>query len=149
MQFLLCLLTAFAALASLLVQPAAAVPVTQQPGSSPLDERSSSNNATSHGSLEARHRIHHGHATWYTQNDKEVACGGWYGDYDSIVAVPSWHHDHCFRTVKIKANGITKYARAVDSCDSCDPSQLDMSLGLFQAFEDLNVGEFDIEWGFV
>ncbi|KAE8260767.1 hypothetical protein A4X13_0g160 [Tilletia indica] len=143
MKFAIYFLAAFITLVSVLFQPTAAAPTEVQ-------VPRSSDNVTAGSDLEVRGGpIHHGRATWFTLDGLEVACGGWYNDYDSIVALPFWRRENCFRTVKIEAGGITKYAKAVDSCPTCAHYQLDMSVGLFQDFKDLDIGIFDITWHFV
>ncbi|KAK0528294.1 hypothetical protein OC835_004711 [Tilletia horrida] len=130
---------------------AAAVPRAQQDASTAVESTALDRTSTS-ASASVRVQvgpIHHGQATWYTQDGLEAACGGWYSDEAFVVALPFWRQENCFRKVKIEAHGVTRYAVAVDSCPTCAHFQLDMSPGLFKQFENMDVGMFPITWQFV
>ncbi|KAK0564508.1 hypothetical protein OC861_004253 [Tilletia horrida] len=143
-------LTTFVALVSVLTTQArpsfVARPVHSPAAEAPITDIKSANASE----LQARGPVHHGKATWFTFDGTEGACGGWYSDYAAVVALPFWRQENCFRTVKITSSkGITKYAKAVDSCPTCAHFQLDLTYGFFQQFENPDVGMFDITWHFL
>ncbi|KAJ3744739.1 RlpA-like double-psi beta-barrel-protein domain-containing protein-containing protein [Lentinula detonsa] len=98
-----------------------------------------------------------GHATYFTQNGVAGACGQVHSDSDFIVALDQDRYgdsgatsQYCGKTVSITGLGKTVQATVADDCPTCDnENSLDMSVGLFQEFASLDMGEFDITWSFV
>ncbi len=92
-----------------------------------------------------------GMATYYfTQTGNQGSCGSWLSDSAFTVAVSeammtnSW----CGQTIWITHNGNTQYATVQDTCPGCAYGSLDLSPGLFMAFEAESVGTFSMTWGF-
>ena len=98
-----------------------------------------------------------GHATYYTQNGVAGSCGTVNSDNAMIVALPpKWASSSCGKKVRIckgtnaKGTGNCVVATAADTCPSCPPPSIDLSVGTFKALEsDLGVGQFDITWAFI
>ncbi|CAD6891989.1 unnamed protein product [Tilletia caries] len=98
-----------------------------------------------------------GHGTWYNVERNEVDCGGFYKHTDFVVALNQVQYGdldsrspYCDKQIRVTANGKTTIAKVVDACptsaNACHYGSLDMSIGLFKHFDDLNTGVIDIVW---
>ncbi|KAL9712015.1 hypothetical protein Ac2012v2_005091 [Leucoagaricus gongylophorus] len=92
-----------------------------------------------------------GKATWFTPG--LGSCGESDSDSDFIVALATnsmSNGENCNKSINITdpKTGKTATAKVYDTCLSCASSDLNMSPSLFQKFEPLDVGTFDVEWNF-
>jgi len=82
-----------------------------------------------------------GKGTWYYPG--LGSCGGTNNQGQSVVAVS---HDiasdgaHCGKNVRITYNGKSTSAQVVDTCESCGPSDLDLSPDTFEKLAPLSQG---------
>jgi len=82
------------------------------------------------------------------------ACGTMNGNNDMIIAMNSGQFSQgvCFQWVSITYNGQTIAAQITDSCPTCAPFGIDLSLGLMEAFVGQNnafsVGQISLSWSF-
>ncbi|KAJ3838352.1 hypothetical protein F5878DRAFT_619786 [Lentinula raphanica] len=133
-----------------------AAPTSSLSSSAQATPTSGSSGSDSDSDSNSDSESYSGHGTYFYQNGVAGACGDVHSDSDSIVAITSkfWGDensvsDNCGKTVSITALGQTHTATVADLCPTCDnENDLDMSVGLFQSFTDLSVGEIDIVWSF-
>ncbi|KAF9456936.1 RlpA-like double-psi beta-barrel-protein domain-containing protein-containing protein [Collybia nuda] len=96
-----------------------------------------------------------GEATYF--NVGLGACGKFNIDRDFIVALatPTYaqgsHCDKILQRIRISDPSTGKTAVAVirDACPGCSPSDIDMSPALFEYFQPLSRGRFNVNWSFV
>ncbi|KAN0087708.1 RlpA-like double-psi beta-barrel-containing domain containing protein [Tylopilus felleus] len=95
-------------------------------------------------------RQNSGRGTWFYDEANESACNTWNQDSDTIVAISAdifGDGGSCGQQVWITANEVTTTATVGDECEGCGPNDLDMSIGLFSEFANVNVGVLSIQWG--
>ncbi|EOQ98625.1 hypothetical protein E3P92_01096 [Wallemia ichthyophaga] len=86
-------------------------------------------------------------ATWYNaETGNRGACGDWLSNNDRFVAVSYDNPIPCGQWVGFNVNGVTSYGKVVDKCPSCAWNHYDMSLALFQDFDQLYKGEIYDIW---
>lgn len=90
-----------------------------------------------------------GKGTFFKPN--KGACGKRNTVNDYIVALSSDVYKggkHCFGGVKVCYGGKCVSAKVADLCPGCHRTSLDMSLSLFKALADPDLGVIDISWSF-
>ncbi|KAK0525796.1 hypothetical protein OC842_005395 [Tilletia horrida] len=109
------------------------------------------------GLLDALFRRYTGRATWYGVGVTMGACGKWTTPDTRAVALnialygnPNAQSGWCGKKLRITAGGRTSIATVVDCCPTCPGNgDLDMSKILFQDFEGLDAGIFQMSWSWV
>ncbi|KAK0562218.1 hypothetical protein OC844_002810 [Tilletia horrida] len=109
------------------------------------------------GLLDALFRRYTGRATWYGVGVTMGACGKWTTPDTRAVALnialygnPNAQSGWCGKKLRITAGGRTSIATVVDCCPTCPGNgDLDMSKILFQDFEGLDTGIFQMSWSWV
>lgn len=99
-------------------------------------------------------QVHNGVATYYSVSNDN--CGTSSTDSDFVCAISQQLYntvansdsisEYCGHMINITYNGKTIQVKVVDSCESCDSEQLDLSPSAFQSLADLSVGVIDIQW---
>lgn len=91
--------------------------------------------------------------TWYDVG--LGACGKTNKASDYVVALNTaefgsgYPGPHCFKQIKITANGKSATATIVDKCPGCSKGGLDLSKGLFSHFANPDVGVLTGSWNYV
>ncbi|UZJ55631.1 hypothetical protein CBS101457_004951 [Exobasidium rhododendri] len=100
-----------------------------------------------------------GTATWYSFTKGAFgACGDALDPADFVVALNEGQYGslnaqspHCFKTITISNGHKTTQARIMDACPrgvQCQSGALDMTQSLFEFFNPLGVGVFEMTWWF-
>ncbi|EPQ53544.1 hypothetical protein GLOTRDRAFT_130888 [Gloeophyllum trabeum ATCC 11539] len=91
--------------------------------------------------------------TWYDVG--LGACGKTNKASDYVVALNAaefgsgYPGPHCFKQIKITANGKSATATIVDQCPGCPKGGLDLSKGLFSHFANPDVGVLTGSWSYL
>ncbi|KAI8843758.1 hypothetical protein BJ741DRAFT_589177 [Chytriomyces cf. hyalinus JEL632] len=91
-----------------------------------------------------------GSMTYYNPAGGLGSCGNalFDGDYVAAMNAVEYSLDRCGQTICISYGGKTVQAVIADRCAGCSAGDVDVTPVIFEAFQPLSVGRFDVTWDY-